>query len=256
MNYTLITGASKGIGYELAMRFAKNGHNIILVSRQLSPLQKLASELEDKYKVNTLVINADLSHPEAASMIYRKVLEHSVSVDYLINNAGFYVRGPFSETSWEDELKLISILCLGHIQLTKLFLAGMIKQGKGGILNVGSTGSFVPGPFNAVYCAAKSFVLSFSEALAEEVSGSGITVTALCPGGTNTAFQDREGRKASFLFPIMDASKVAEKGYKGLMKGKRVVVPGAVNKLQVFIPRMLPRKFMSWLSGKIVSGNT
>ncbi|MCD4735720.1 MAG: SDR family oxidoreductase, partial [Bacteroidales bacterium] len=188
MNYALITGVSSGIGYELALLFAKNGHNLILVSRQGNKLIQLADDLKKNYLIKILIISLDLSRTDAAEEIFGQVQEKSIHVNYLVNNAGFYVKGAFYETSWEIEQSLIQLQCLNHTQLTKLFLPAMIKQGKGGILNICSTGSFVPGPYNAVYCAAKSFVLSFSEAIAAEVSGTGVKVTALCPGGTNTNF--------------------------------------------------------------------
>jgi short-subunit dehydrogenase len=253
MNYTLITGASSGIGYELALLFAKNGHNLILVARQENKLIQLANALKKNYKIEALIISFDLSHTNVAEEIFRLVQEKTISVNYLVNNAGFYVKGGFPETTWEEEQKLIQLQCLNHTQLIKLFLPGMLKRGNGGILNVASTGAFVPGPYNAVYCAAKSFVLSFSEALMEEVSGFGITVTALCPGGTYTDFQDFSKRKKSIFFPIMEASIVAEIGYKALMKGKSVVIPGMANKIQVFLMRFIPRNFVSKLTGLIVA---
>jgi len=249
MNFALITGASRGIGYELALLFAKNRHNLILVSRHKDVLIQLADNLSNNYKIIVLAIPIDLSHPDAAEEIFRLVLEKSISVDYLVNNAGFYVKGAFSETSWEDEQKMIQLQCITYSQLTKLFLPGMLERGMGRILNICSTGSFVPGPYNAVYCAAKSFVLSFSEALSEEVRGTGVTVTALCPGGTKTAFQDFTKRRKSFFFPVMDASMVAKIGYEALMKGKRVVIPGMANKMQVFLIRFIPRNLVTRLIG-------
>lgn len=252
-NYSLITGASSGIGYELAKRFAKNGHDVILVARQENKLVQLARELEKKYPIHARVMAIDLSRPDAANEISKWIKDKSLTVDYLVNNAGFYVKGPFAETSWEEEMKLIQLQCLNHTRLTKLLLPDMLKRNRGGILNVGSTGSFVPGPFNAVYCAVKSYVLSFSEAIAEEVSGTGITVTAMCPGGTRTAFQDLENRGRSIFFQVMDPSRVAAIGYKALMKGKRVVVPGMANKMQVFILRFIPRKIAARLSGWIAA---
>lgn len=248
-NYALITGASMGIGYELAKRFAKNGYDVILVARQENKLVQLARELEKEYTIHARVMAIDLSRPDAANEISKWIKDKSLTVDYLVNNAGFYVKGPFAETCWEEEMKLIQLQCLNHTRLTKLLLPGMLNRGRGGILNVCSTGSFVPGPYNAIYCAAKSFVLSFSEALAEEVSGSGVTVTALCPGGTKTTFQDFGKRKRSFFFPLMCPSRVAAIGYKALMKGKRVVVPGMANKIQVFTLRFIPRKIAARLSG-------
>jgi short-subunit dehydrogenase len=180
------------------------------------------------------------------------VQEKYIHVDYLVNNAGFYVNGNFSDTSWKEEQNLIRLQCLTHTRLIKLFLPEMIKQGKGGILNVGSTGSFVPGPYNAVYCAAKSFVLSLSEAVAEEVAGSGVTVTALCPGGTRTDFWKGTSRKKSLLFPVMEAAEVAKAGYRGLMKGKRVVIPGKIDSLNIFLTRFLPPKSLTGIAGRMM----
>jgi len=253
MNYALITGASSGIGHELTLLFAKNGYNLILVARQENKLVQLADDLRKNFKIEILIIPIDLSFPDVAGEIFRLVEEKSISVSYLVNNACFYVKSAFSETIWENEQKLIQLQCLNHTHLTKLFLPGILKRGKGGILNVGSTGSFVPGPYNAVYCAAKSFVLSFSEALAEEVSGSGVTVTALCPGGTKTAFQDFSKRRKSIFFPTMKASRVAEAGYKALMQNKRVVIPGMANKIQVFLMRFIPGNLVSKLAAKMVA---
>lgn len=249
MSNALITGASSGIGYELARHFARKGHHVILVARQEEKLAQVADELRKRYQIDAQIISIDLSQPHAADEIFRWIQEKSIAVDYLVNNAGFYVQGPFSETYWEEEMKLIQLQCMNHTHLTKLLLPGMLKRGKGGILNVGSTGSFVPGPYNAVYCAVKSFVLSFSEAIAQEVSGSGVHVTALCPGGTNTTFQDLNKRRGTFFFPIMDPARIAENGYNGLMNGKYLVVPGMANKMQVFMVRFIPRKLAARLSG-------
>jgi hypothetical protein len=253
MDYTLITGASKGIGFELTQIFAQNGHNLILVSRNENSLKLIADKLKKNFKIEILIIPIDLSNTNAAKEILKQLNEKSIEVNYLINNAGFYVKGAFSETLWDDEQNLIQIQCLTHTQLTKLLLPNMLKKGQGGILNVGSTGSFVPGPFNAVYCAAKSFVLSFSEALTEELSGTGVAVTALCPGGTKSAFQKFNNSRNSFLLPIMKASVVAKVGYKALMKGKRVAIPGFMNLIQVKLVRFIPRKLVTKLTSKMVA---
>lgn len=146
MNYTLITGASRGIGYELAVQFAKQGHNLVLVSRDESKLNLVSGFLENTYRIKTLIIPCDLSLPGAADDVYEKVLERGFKVDYVVNNAGFYVSGDFSETSWDAEQKLIQLQCIVHTRLIKLFLPEMISRGRGGILNVASTGSFVPVP--------------------------------------------------------------------------------------------------------------
>ncbi len=253
MNFVLITGASSGIGYELAWLFAKDGYNLILVSRQEDKLNQLADDLKKDHTIETLVIPVDLSNAGATKEIYKIVQEKSITVDHLVNNAGFLVKGDFKETEWEDKQNLIQMQCLTYTELTKLFLPNMLKLRKGGILNIGSTGSFVPGPHSAVYCAAKSFVLSFSEALAEELKGTGVNVTVLCPGGTDTAFHGTERKKRPSYMSLMNATKVARIGYKALMKGKRVVIPGMSNKLQVFFARFVPRNIITKATGKILA---
>ncbi len=253
MNYTLITGVSSGIGYEFAHLFAKKGHHLILVSRNSNTLNEISEYLEDSFKVKVYSLSIDLSNTDAAQNIYNFINQKSITVKYLINNAGFYVKGSFSETNIKEEQNLIQLQCITHTQLTKLLLPKMIESQSGGILNVASIGSFVPGPYNAIYCATKSFVLSFSEALAEELSGTGIKVTALCPGGTKTAFEQFDSRNNSFFFPAMEASKVAQIGYKAFMKGKRVVIPGLTNKLQVSISQLIPRSLVVKLTKRMVN---
>jgi len=245
MGYTLITGASSGIGYELATLFAKNGHDLILVARQADKLKNIASHIQKQYGITPYTIPTDLSNTSNIDRLYQKLRQQNMQVDYLINNAGFYVKGAFIQNSWKKEKDLILLQCLNHTYLTKLLLPQIIASKKGGILNIASTGSFVPGPYNAIYCASKSFVLRYSEALAEELKSYGIKVTVLCPGGTATSFQDFSQRKASVLFPLMKASNVALAGYQGLMKGKRIVIPGWQNKIQVFISRFIPSAFLT-----------
>jgi len=252
MNYTLITGASSGIGYELAKIFARNGSYLVLVARQENKLRQIASEFNKNHNIKTLIIHQDLSQPDAADKVFDKVKERSITVDNLVNNAGFYIQGPFSQTSWKKEQELIQLQCINHTKLVKLFLPEMLKMKAGGILNVCSTGSFLPGPYNAIYCASKGFILSFSEALAEELTSSVIKVTALCPGGINTSFQDLNKRKHSFFNPLMDAAVVAKSGYNALMQGKRVTVPGITNKMQVFALRFFSRRSVAKLAGMFV----
>lgn len=252
MTYTLISGASSGLGYELARIFAEKGSNLILIARQENKLRQIAAELEGNHNIKILVIPQDLSQPAAADKVFNKVRECSIVVDYLVNNAGFYIQGPFRETSWEKELELIHLQCINHTKLVKLLLPEMLEKKEGGILNVCSTGSFMPGPYNDIYCATKSFMLSFSEALAEELAGSGVKITALCPGGMNTSFQDLRRRNHSYFNPLMEAPVVAKSGYHAFMKGKRVFVPGIANKMQVFALRFMPRRFVARLAGMYV----
>ena len=253
MSYALITGASSGIGYELTQLFAKNGNDLVLVSRQSEILQKMADDLKGKYDIEVLVFPADLGNHGVANEIYKELTEKSIIVKYLINNAGYLVKGEFKSTNWEDEQKLIQMQCITYTELTKLLFPSMLAQNTGGILNVGSTGSFVPGPYSAIYCAAKSFVLSFTEALAEEVKGTGVHITALCPGGTNTPFHKDRSTKRSIFLSMMEPAKVAEMSYMAFMKGKRLVVPGFGNKLQIFFTRIVPRRIIVRTSGKILA---
>ena len=250
MGTALITGASSGIGFELAKLFAKDKHNLILIARRKDRLQQLAKELSDKYNIRVIEIAKDLSNPISAQEIYDTLKQKNIVVDYLVNNAGFIVYGAFSSTDWTEEQKMIQLNMITLTHLIKLFLPEMLKQKYGKILNVGSTGSFVPGPYNAVYCATKNYVLSLSEAIAEELQGTGVTVTALCPGGTRTEFADKADIKDTWVhtFGVMEAIKVAEVGYKALMKGKRSVIPGMFNKMQIFSSRFTPRILVTKIS--------
>ncbi len=246
----LVTGASHGIGYELSRLLARNGCNLILVARNKQKLRQIADELKDSFGITTKIIVRDLSVGTAPEEIFAECEREAIPVDILVNNAGFQEYGPFSETDLQKELQMIQVHISALTHLTKLFLPAMLKRGQGRILNVGSTGSFTPGgPLNAVYCATKAYVLSFSEAIAEELNGSGVTVTALCPGATKTEFARRAHIEDIRLFKfergVMDAGKVAEIGYQALMKGKRSIVAGMANKLTVFSLKYLPRRMMT-----------
>ncbi len=238
----LITGASSGIGYELARVFARNGYDLVLVARNKQRLNQLADELRQQFGTATKVISKDLSDEKSAQEIVDELQQVSIEVDILVNNAGFDVHGNFYETDMGRELQMIQVNLVTLTQLTKLLLGGMRERGYGRILNLGSTGSFIPSPLNAVYSATKAYVLSFSEAIAEELRGSGVTVTVLCPGATRTEFQRRAGMESVRLLRlgVMDAKTVAEIGYRALMTGKRVVVPGLLNRVQILLARLLP----------------
>jgi len=242
----LITGASSGIGYEIAKVFAREGYNLVLVARDKGRLSQLADELKERFGLSVKVIPKDLSVGTSAQEIYDEFGRESVKIDVLVNNAGLIVYGNFHETDLSKELQMIQVNLVSLTQLTKLFLKDMVKEGHGKILNVGSTGSFAPGPLNAVYCATKAYVLSLSEALAEELKGSGVTVTALCPGATTTELQKKaQMDDIRYLRNRMDARTVAEIGYRGLMAGKRVVVPGVYNRLQILSVRFTPRNVVT-----------
>jgi short-subunit dehydrogenase len=239
----LITGASGGIGYELALLFAKDGFDCILVARSQDKLKQLAARLESEFRVRTLVLPKDLSKPSGVDEIYEEVTAASMAVDALVNNAGFPVFGPFHETDLQAELEMLQVNVVALTALTKLFLKPMLARRNGRILNLGSTAAFAPGPLMAVYYASKAYVLSFSEALANELQGTGVSVTCLCPGATRTGFQKRGLMEDSRLVQgeIADAASVARAGYQGLMARKTLVIPGFRNKLVPWMIRLSPR---------------
>jgi len=240
----LVTGGSGGIGMELAGVIAKNGNNIILVSRNEGQLKTVSEKLAREFGISADYIVSDLSTPSAPLEIYRNLTQNKTEISILVNNAGFGAYGKFSDISLEKQLEMIQVNITALTQLTRLFLTDMIKQGDGHILNVASTAAFQPGPLMAIYYASKAYVLSFSEALANELKGTGVTVTALCPGPTETGFQAVAGIGDSRLIKgrkIMDARTVAEAGYKAMMKGKSVVIPGIMNKMLTLMVRVSPR---------------
>ena len=256
----LITGASGGIGYELSKLFAQDGYDLVLVARNKQKLEELANKLKKNFGVSAKVISKDLSVAASPQEIFDELYQESIHIAILVNNAGFGGCGHFSGTNLKNELDMIQVNLVSLTHLTKLFLPGMLEQGSGKILNVGSTGSFVPVPLEAVYGATKAYVLSFSEAIAEELEGTGVTVTALCPGPTHTGFAKRaqmeDARMFKFGFGIMNAETVAEIGYRGLMKGNRVVIPGIFNRLQMFLIKFTPGKIVAKLTKYQMSGGT
>jgi short-subunit dehydrogenase len=237
----LITGASAGLGAELAKHCAAGGYDVILVARSGARLAELAASLTSACDVAARPLVADLANPAAPEEIFAQV--SSTPLDILINNAGFGVRGAFAETDWEAESRLLQVNVAALAHLTKLFLPEMVRRRKGRILNVASTAAFVPGPFMAMYYASKAFVLSFSEALANEVEGTGVSVTALCPGPTRTEFAQAAGIADSKLFhgPTMGAAEVAREGYLAMMAGKSSVIAGARNRWMMRGARLIPR---------------
>lgn len=250
----LITGASGGIGYELARVFARHGHAVILVARSIDKMNTLAGELQRQHGVTARVLARDLSAATAAQEIAAELA--GTPIDILVNNAGIEVYGKFHETAWDAEMRLIQINLLSLTHLTKLLLPGMVQRGYGRVLNLGSTGSFVGAPFNAVYAATKAYVLNFSQAIAEELRGTGVTVTALCPGVTRTQLQARADMDHIRLmrFGAMEADRVAEAGYRALMAGRHILVPGLINKLQAASGRMLPSSWTMRLARFLMQG--
>lgn len=241
----LVTGSSTGIGRDLADLCARDGHDVVLVARNAEALRQVARELEEKYRVTAHPIADDLTDPQAPGRIVDHLKAKGLELDVLINNAGGGVYGRFLDTDLSEELASIQLNVAALTHLTKLFLPDMVRRGRGRILNVASTGAFQPGPLMAVYYATKSYVLHLSEALANEVAKTGVTVTALCPGPTRTGFQARAGMTNMLLVSrsLMAASTdVARAGYNGMKRGKRVVIPGLLNKLLAFSVRLAPRR--------------
>ena len=245
----LVTGASGGIGADLAILLAKDGHDLVLVARSAEKLDALGGELTGQFGVRCVTLVADLSTAEGPKEVVDALAARGLTIDVLVNNAGYGLYGPFSETSLDAELKMIQLNVASLTYLSKAILSGMIARRRGKICNVASTAAFQPGPLMAVYYATKAYVLSFSEALSNELDGTGVTVTALCPGPTRTGFQAGAKMEESKLVrgKIMDSQTVARIGYEGLMKGKRVVIPGVKNKLLAQSVRFLPRGMVTGL---------
>lgn len=247
----LITGASSGIGLELAKCFAADQSNLILVARNTAALTVLADELRREHKVEAHVFTVDLSRPEAASEIFTQAGRAGLTVDVLVNNAGFGLHGSFAELPLTRQLEMIQVNVATLVALTGLFLPGMIQRQRGGILNVGSVAGFVPGPNMAVYYATKAFVLSYSEALHEELCSMGITVSNLCPGPTETNFSEiaRRHRIRKVRTKKMTAATVAQIGYKDFRNGKCLSIPGLSNKIIAAVgAKIFPRKIARKLS--------
>jgi uncharacterized protein len=257
MNPTaLITGASGGIGEELARLFAAHGHDLVLVARGERKLQTLSGELAGAHGIQARVLAADLADPGAPPRIFDTLQLQGVAIGALVNNAGFGAQGAYAEIDYEVEARMIQVNVAALAHLTRLFLPGMLARRKGKILNVASTAAYVPGPFMAVYYASKAFVLSFSEAIAEETQGTGVTVTTLIPGPTETNFAATAGNQDSRLFrsgTVMSAAAVARVGYDALMAGRRVAIAGVSNKLTVFSTRMAPRAMLAKITRKLNS---
>lgn len=239
----LITGASKGIGLELAKVHAEKGDNLVLVARNKDRLDELKIELEDKYGIKVYTIGKDLSLQGSPMEVYNEVTAHNILVDYLVNNAGFGDFGLFAESNWDRQESMISLNITALVLFTRLFLPDMIKRRSGKIMNVASLAAFQPGPVMSVYFASKAFVLSFSEAVNSEVKDYGITITALCPGSTESGFHAAlfDGPRHLKNRKLPSSRTVAVFGYKAMMKGKAVAIHGIKNCISAFSVRLLPR---------------
>jgi len=240
----LITGASSGIGLELAKCFAADGCKLILVARNKEVLENLAKELRRENKIEAIVLPADLSLPGSPKRIFQELSAQNISVDVLVNNAGFGLHDIFVNLPLQRQLEIIQVNVAALTELTGLFLPGMIERKCGGILNVASVAGFLPGPNMAVYYASKAFVLSFTEALAEEIAGIGVTVSAFCPGATETNFSQvaRGGKSRKAKTVKMSAGQAARFGHHAFRKNQVVAIPGFQNRFLVFLTRILPRR--------------
>ncbi len=240
---TLITGASGGIGADLARVFARHGHDLALVARDVAKLEALADEIAATGRPRPLVVALDLTAPGAAAQLVAALPREGAQVSCLVNNAGFGLLGDFDGADPAGQLGMVDLNISALVELTSAFLP-QIRAAKGRILNVASIAAFLPGPGFAVYYATKAFVASFSAALGQELKGDGVTVSVLCPGLTASGFQARAGFDASLPLAkvaMMDAMSVAEAGYAGLMRGKRLIVPGFANKITVALSALIPR---------------
>ena len=249
----LITGASFGIGLEFSRIFAREGYNLVLVARSADKLRQLASELEKAHGTRSLMLATALSEPGAPAYVLDQTTRADIQVDVLVNNAGFGQYGMFAENDLEECLRQIQLNVTTLTHLTRLYLPAMIARKSGGILNVASTAAFQPGPLMAVYFATKAYVLHFSEALANELDGTGVSVTCLCPGPTATEFHKRANATGMRLlkFGSMDARTVAEDGYRGLVAGNPVVISGFKNWLVAQSVRFSPRSMVTAIARKI-----
>jgi short-subunit dehydrogenase len=249
----LITGASFGIGQELAGIFAREGYSLVLVARTADKLRQLASELEKAHGTRSLILASDLAAPGAAAYVYDQTTRADITVDVLVNNAGFGQFGLFAENDLEECMQQIQLNITTLTHLTRLYLPEMLARKSGRILNVASTAAFQPGPLMAVYYATKAYVLHFSEAIANELQGSGVTVTCLCPGPTVTEFHKRANMLSSRMlqFGAMDARTVAEDGYRALIAGKPVAISGFRNWLLAQSVRFTPRRLVIAIARKL-----
>jgi len=248
----LITGAALGIGFELSLLLAKDSYDLILVDINATKLEIAKNHLQNNYTSNITTLVKDLSMPNAAIEIFDNIKNDQI--DILINNAGFGLYGAFSNTNWQRESEMLYLHTHTITHLTKLVLQGMLDRNNGMVLNLSSLAAFQPGPFMAIYYASKAFILSFSEAIANELKGTGVTVTALCPGQTRTSFQkvvSATSFENKINFNIASPKVVAKYGYKAMLKGKTVAVPGKRNKLLMVMSRLMPRDMVTSIVRKL-----
>jgi short-subunit dehydrogenase len=249
----LVTGASSGIGLELARCFAADGSRLILTARNTPALENLADELRQIHQIEVIVLTADLSLPETPRKLFSVLQGRGIPVDVLVNNAGFGAHGLFAELPLQRQLEIIQVNLTALTELTGRFLPGMIERKRGGVLNVASVAGFVPGPGMAIYYATKAFVLSFTEALAAELAHTGVTISAVCPGPTATNFGEVaqfDKERQAIRVPGMTARAVAIQGHRAFRKGRVVAVTGIQNRLVVFLAWLMPRSWVRTIARK------
>ncbi|MBI3272246.1 MAG: SDR family oxidoreductase [Planctomycetes bacterium] len=251
----LVTGASAGLGEVFARRFAARGHGLVLVARRTDRLEALASDLRARHGTKTLLLGVDLGSEGGPADVHRRVGEAGLEILTLVNNAGYGNYGLFQDSDLRRELGQIDLNCRALVALTRLFLPRMLERKAGLVMHVGSVASFVPVPYLASYAATKAFVLSFTEALAAEVRGSGVHVMVVCPGGTRTEFQAVAGVDASLYDKtLMSSERVVDIAMRGMDRRKRVVVTGLANKAQALLGGMLPRGMVAWIARHVMEG--
>jgi short-subunit dehydrogenase len=251
----LITGASSGIGMGLAKLFAADGTDLVLVARREDRLNKLAQELKSEHGIEVHVLPKDLSKKSAPKEIFTHLNKEKIQIDVLVNNAGFGSKGTIAELDTDLQMDIVQVNAAALTHLTSLFLPGIVERGHGGILNVGSLAGFQPGPNLAVYFATKAYVLSFTEALAEEISNPNIKVSCLAPGPVKTEFGEKSDLEDSLLFKIslMDMEPVVKAGYEGFRRGKTIVIPGLKQQIVPFLNRFTPRLLVRKIAKKLNS---
>lgn len=254
----LVTGAASGLGFELALLLAKDNYDLILADVDAEKLRKAKETITSEYPSEVQLIIKDLSRSNIAEQIFQDI--NGKPIDVLINNAGFGIFGSFNDTDWQREMDMLNLHVMTTTHLTKLVLKGMVERGSGKILNMSSLAAFQPGPLMSLYYASKAYILSFSEAIANELKGTGVTVTCLCPGQTKTCFQDVVSNGSQSLnnkikFNIGSAKEVAEYGYEAMLKGKVVAIPGNINKFLSKLPRFVSRNTATAIIRKIQEKN-
>lgn len=253
---TVVTGASEGIGYALACRFAAAGNDLILIARRPEPLEAAAERIRSAYKVEALAVSADVTRPEAIAAIEAALAQRGAYTDVLVNDAGIGLAGAFLSHSPDAVQRLLDLNVRALTDLTRHFLPGMRVRGRGGVLNVASIGAFAPGPYQAVYYASKAYVLSLTEALATETAGNGVRISALAPGPVNTGFHKRMGSERAFyrtLVKLPSPENVAAVAWRGFARGRRIIVPGSFNRVAAVAMHVLPHRIVIHIIGWLLT---